>query len=154
MLRRGYKVEKVCQITGMDLFFIHKIYKIVEMEETLKTMKLDDFTEENLRYFKEKGFSDKAISKFVVQFHLSIYELRKKWNIMPVFKMVDTCAGEFEAVTPYYYSSYDSETEVVVSNKKKVMVIGSGPIRIGQGIEFDYCSVHSIMALKKLVLKL
>lgn len=149
MLRRGYKVEKVCQITGMDLFFIHKIYKIVEMEETLKGMKLEDFNEENLRYFKEMGFSDKAISKFVGCIPPSIYELRKKWNIMPVFKMVDTCAGEFEAVTPYYYSSYDSETEVVVSDKKKVMVIGSGPIRIGQGIEFDYCSVHSIMALKK-----
>lgn len=149
MLRRGYKVEKVCQITGMDLFFIAKIAKIVEMEETLKTMKLEDFTEENLRFFKEKGFSDKAISKFVGCIPPDIYALRKKWNIMPVFKMVDTCAGEFEAVTPYYYSSYDSETEVVVSDRKKVMVIGSGPIRIGQGIEFDYCSVHSIKALKK-----
>ena len=149
MLRRGYKVEKVCQITGMDLFFIAKIAKIVEMEETLKTMKLEDFTEENLRFFKEKGFSDKAISKFVGCIPPDIYALRKKWNIMPVFKMVDTCAGEFEAVTPYYYSSYDSETEVVVSDKKKVMVIGSGPIRIGQGIEFDYCSVHSIKALRK-----
>ena len=149
MLRRGYKVEKVCQITGMDLFFIAKIAKIVEMEETLKTMKLEDFTEENLRFFKEKGFSDKAISKFVGCIPPDIYALRKKWDIMPVFKMVDTCAGEFEAVTPYYYSSYDSETEVVVSDKKKVMVIGSGPIRIGQGIEFDYCSVHSIKALRK-----
>lgn len=149
MLRRGYKVEKVCQITGMDLFFIAKIAKIVEMEETLKTMKLEDFTEENLRFFKEKGFSDKAISKFVGCIPPDIYALRKKWDIMPVFKMVDTCAGEFEAVTPYYYSSYDSETEVVVSDRKKVMVIGSGPIRIGQGIEFDYCSVHSIKALKK-----
>lgn len=149
MLRRGYKVEKVCQITGMDLFFIAKIAKIVEMEEALKSMKLEDFNEENLRYFKEKGFSDKAISKFVGCIPPDIYALRKKWDIMPVFKMVDTCAGEFEAVTPYYYSSYDSETEVVVSNRKKVMVIGSGPIRIGQGIEFDYCSVHSIMALKK-----
>ena len=149
MLRKGYKVEKVCQITGMDLFFIAKIAKIVDMEETLKTMKLEDFTEENLRFFKEKGFSDKAISKFVGCIPPDIYVLRKKWDIMPVFKMVDTCAGEFEAVTPYYYSSYDSETEVVVSDKKKVMVIGSGPIRIGQGIEFDYCSVHSIKALKK-----
>ncbi len=149
MLRRGYKVEKVCQITGMDLFFIAKIAKIVEMEETLKTMKLEDFTEENLRFFKEKGFSDKAISKFVGCIPPDIYDLRKKWDIMPVFKMVDTCAGEFEAVTPYYYSSYDSETEVVVSDRKKVMVIGSGPIRIGQGIEFDYCSVHSIKALRK-----
>ncbi|MBQ6554783.1 MAG: carbamoyl-phosphate synthase large subunit [Firmicutes bacterium] len=149
MLRRNYRVEKVCEITGMDLFFISKIKSIVDMEEELKTMKLDDFNAENLRFFKEKGFSDKAISRFVGCTPPDIYALRKKYDIMPVFKMVDTCAGEFEAVTPYYYSSYDSEDEVVVSNKKKVMVIGSGPIRIGQGIEFDYCSVHSIMALKK-----
>ncbi len=149
MLRRNYRVEKVCEITGMDLFFISKIKSIVDMEEELKTMKLDDFTEDNLRFFKEKGFSDKAISRFVGCTPPDIYALRKKYDIMPVFKMVDTCAGEFEAMTPYYYSSYDSEDEVVVSNKKKVMVIGSGPIRIGQGIEFDYCSVHSIKALKK-----
>ncbi len=149
MLRRGYKVEKVCQITGMDLFFISKIAKIVEMEENLKNMNLDELTEDKLRFVKEFGFSDKAISKFIGCIPPDIYKLRKEWNIMPVFKMVDTCAGEFEAVTPYYYSSYDMENEVVVSDKKKVMVIGSGPIRIGQGIEFDYCSVHSIMALRK-----
>ncbi len=149
MLRRNYRVEKVCQITGMDSFFINKIKKIVDMEEELKTMKLSDFTEENLRFFKEKGFSDKAISKFVGCIPPDIYELRKKFDIMPVYKMVDTCAGEFEAVTPYYYSTYDRDDEVVVSDKRKVMVIGSGPIRIGQGIEFDYCSVHSIMALKR-----
>ena len=149
MLRRGYKEEKVCQITGMDLFFIDKINKIVKMEEELKNIKVDEFTEESLSYYKEKGFSDKAISNFVGCKPPEIYALRKKWNIMPVFKMVDTCAGEFEAVTPYYYSSYDTETEVRVSDKKKVMVIGSGPIRIGQGIEFDYCSVHCIKALKK-----
>ena len=149
MLRRGYKEEKVCQITGMDLFFVDKINKIVKMEEELKNIKVDEFTEESLSYYKEKGFSDKAISNFVGCKPPEIYALRKKWNIMPVFKMVDTCAGEFEAVTPYYYSSYDTETEVRVSDKKKVMVIGSGPIRIGQGIEFDYCSVHCIKALKK-----
>ena len=133
----------------MDLFFVDKINKIVKMEEELKNIKVEEFTEESLSYYKEKGFSDKAISNFVGCKPPEIYALRKKWNIMPVFKMVDTCAGEFEAVTPYYYSSYDSETEVRVSDKKKVMVIGSGPIRIGQGIEFDYCSVHCIKALKK-----
>ena len=131
------------------LIFVDKINKIVKMEEELKNIKVDEFTEESLSYYKEKGFSDKAISNFVGCKPPEIYALRKKWNIMPVFKMVDTCAGEFEAVTPYYYSSYDTETEVRVSDKKKVMVIGSGPIRIGQGIEFDYCSVHCIKALKK-----
>ncbi len=149
MLRRGYRVEMVCQITGMDPFFINKINNLVELEEELKGMSLEDFNEENLRYFKEKGFSDKAISRFVGCTPPDIYKLRQKFDIMPVYKMVDTCAGEFEAVTPYYYSSYDMEDETVVSDCKKVMVIGSGPIRIGQGIEFDYCSVHSIMALKK-----
>lgn len=149
MLRREYKIEKVCQITGMDLFFVEKIKKIVKMEEQLKTMKLEDFTEESLRFFKEKGFSDKAISKFVGCTPPDIYELRKTFDIFPVYKMVDTCAGEFEAITPYYYSTYDRDDEVIVSDRKKVMVIGSGPIRIGQGIEFDYCSVHSIIALKK-----
>lgn len=149
MLRRGYRVEKVCQITGMDPFFVNKINNLVELEEELKGMSLEDFNEENLRYFKEKGFSDKAISRFVGCIPPDIYKLRQKFDIMPVYKMVDTCAGEFEAVTPYYYSSYDMEDESVISDKKKVMVIGSGPIRIGQGIEFDYCSVHSIMALKK-----
>lgn len=149
MLRRDYRVEKVCQITGMDPFFVNKINNIVQLEEELKTMKLEDFNEENLRYFKEKGFSDKAISRFVGCTPPDIYKLRQQFNIFPVYKMVDTCAGEFEAVTPYYYSSYDMEDESVISDKKKVMVIGSGPIRIGQGIEFDYCSVHCIMSLKK-----
>jgi carbamoyl-phosphate synthase large subunit len=149
MLRRNYRVEMVCQITGMDPFFVNKINNLVQLEEELKTMSLEDFTEESLRYFKEKGFSDKAISRFVGCTPPDIYKLRQKFDIMPVYKMVDTCAGEFEAVTPYYYSSYDMEDESVISDKKKVMVIGSGPIRIGQGIEFDYCSVHSIMALKK-----
>lgn len=149
MLRRNYRVEKVCQITGMDPFFVNKINNLVQLEEELKTMKLEDFNEENLRYFKEKGFSDKAISRFVGCTPPDIYKLRQDFDIMPVYKMVDTCAGEFEAVTPYYYSSYDMEDETVISDRKKVMVIGSGPIRIGQGIEFDYCSVHSIMALKK-----
>ena len=149
MLRRGYKTEKVCQITKMDLFFVDKIKRIVEAEEELKTMSVSDFTEQSLKYYKEKGFSDKAISNFVGCKPPEVYALRKKWDIMPVFKTVDTCAGEFEAQTPYYYSSYDTENETRISNNKKVMVIGSGPIRIGQGIEFDYCSVHCIKALKK-----
>lgn len=149
MLRRNYRVEKVCQITGMDSFFINKIKKLVDIEEQIKTMTLKDLNESNLRYLKKKGFSDKAIANFLNCIPPDVYELRKKFNIMPVYKMVDTCAGEFEAMTPYYYSTYDEENELIPSNKKKVMVIGSGPIRIGQGIEFDYCSVHSIMALKR-----
>lgn len=149
MLRRNYKVEKVCQITGMDLFFVEKIKRLVEMEEDLKTITLEELDKRTLSHYKKTGFSDKALAKILNCQPPDIYALRKKWNIMPVFKMVDTCAGEFEAVTPYYYSAYEEEDEVIVSDRRKVMVIGSGPIRIGQGIEFDYCSVHCVKALKK-----
>lgn len=149
MLRRSYRVEKVCQITGMDTFFVEKIRWIVEQEEILKQMKVEDFTKEYLYMLKKKGFSDKGIAGFLNISPQDVYSLRMKWNIKPVYKMVDTCGGEFEAESPYYYSTYDEYDEVEVSDKKKVMVIGSGPIRIGQGIEFDYCSVHSVLALKK-----
>lgn len=150
MIRRDYRLEKVCEITGMDEFFINKIKWIVEQEEKLKGASLDAMGKDWLLTLKKKGFSDKAIAKFMGVSPNHIYEMRKMWNIMPVYKMVDTCAGEFEALSPYYYSTYDEYDEVEVSDKKKVMVIGSGPIRIGQGIEFDYCSVHCVMALKKL----
>ena len=148
MLRRNYRVEKVCEITGMDPFFVNKIKGIVDMEEALKEMTMDTLDADTLRHYKEKGFSDKIIARYLNVEPPQIYELRKKYNIIPVYKMVDTCAGEFEAVTPYYYSTYDEENEAITTDKKKVMVIGSGPIRIGQGIEFDYCSVRSIMSLK------
>ncbi len=149
MLRRNYRVDKVCEITGMDPFFVNKIKNIVDMEETLKEKNFKELTKEELRFYKEKGFSDKAIGAFTKCSPQDIYALRKQWGINAVYKMVDTCAGEFEAQSPYYYSTYDQEDEVIVSDKKKVLVIGSGPIRIGQGIEFDYCSVHSILALKR-----
>ena len=148
MLRRNYRVEKVCEITGMDPFFVNKIKGIVDMEEALKEMSIEDLDADTLKYYKEKGFSDKLIAKYLNVQPPKIYELRKQYNILPVYKMVDTCAGEFEAVTPYYYSTYDEENEAIITDNKKVLVIGSGPIRIGQGIEFDYCSVRSIMSLK------
>ena len=149
MLRRNYRVEKVCEITGMDPFFVNKIKGIVDMEEALKTMSFEELDKDTLRLYKEKGFSDKILAKYLNVEPPQIYELRKEYNILPVYKMVDTCAGEFEAVTPYYYSTYDEENEAIKTDNKKVLVIGSGPIRIGQGIEFDYCSVRSIMALKE-----
>ncbi len=148
MLRRNYRVEKVCEITGMDPFFVNKIKKIVDMEEFLKTISFEELTPELLRLYKEKGFSDKILAKYLNVEPPAIYNMRKENGIIPVYKMVDTCAGEFEALTPYYYSTYDEENEAIQSDKKKVLVIGSGPIRIGQGIEFDYCSVRSIMSLK------
>ena len=149
MLRRHYRKEQVCKITGMDIFFVEKFRWIVEQEELLSDMEYDELTPKYLRKLKKRGFSDKAIAEFINVTEDDIRELRFKWGIVPVYKMVDTCGGEFEAESPYYYSTYDEVDEVEVSDKEKVMVIGSGPIRIGQGIEFDYCSVHAIMALKK-----
>lgn len=149
LIRRNYRVEKVNEITGMDLFFLEKIKNIVIEEEKLKNSKVEDLTEEWLRELKKKGFSDKGIGDLVGCGPELVYNKRKQWNIMAVYKMVDTCAGEFDAISPYYYSTYDEVDEVQVSDKKKIMVLGSGPIRIGQGIEFDYCSVHCVLALKE-----
>ena len=149
MLRRGYRKDKICKITGMDPFFIDKIDGIVQLEEQLRSSSLDGLDADKLRMLKKKGFSDKAIADFVQCSPIDVYQKRKDLKIQAVFKMVDTCGGEFEAVSPYFYSTYDEFDEVEVSDRRKVLVIGSGPIRIGQGIEFDYCSVHSILALKK-----
>lgn len=149
LLRRQYRVEIVCKITGMDSFFVNKIKDIVDEEEKLKESEFEDLNKEWLIFLKQKGFSDQGIAQLIGCNVNDIYLLREQYKIMPVYKMVDTCGGEFEAVSPYYYSTYDTYDEVIVSNKRKIMVIGSGPIRIGQGIEFDYCSVHSILALRK-----
>ena len=150
LLRRGYRIEKICKITGMDIFFVNKIKNIVDEEEKLRLMNLTDIDRDYMLWLKKRGFSDKAIADFVNCGPVEVMNLRNAFRIKPVYKMVDTCGGEFEAVSPYYYSTYDEYDEVEVSDKKKVLVIGSGPIRIGQGIEFDYCSVHSILALKKM----
>ena len=149
MLRRKYLVNKLEEITGINTFFINKIKWIVEQEEYLKTATTADLTKDYLKLLKRKGFSDKGIADLMKISPMEVYTLRKLYNIMPTYKMVDTCAGEFDAITSYYYSTYEQFDEVEVSNKRKVMVIGSGPIRIGQGIEFDYCSVHAVRALKK-----
>jgi carbamoyl-phosphate synthase large subunit len=149
LLRRNYRIDKVCKITGMDEFFVNKIKGIIDEEELLRTKTIDEIDREWMLQIKKKGFSDKAIADFVQCKPIEVYNLRKAYHIVAVFKMVDTCGGEFEALSPYYYSTYDEYDEVEVSDKKKVLVIGSGPIRIGQGIEFDYCSVHSILALRK-----
>lgn len=150
MLRRDYRVEKVAQITGIDRFFIDKIKWIVDEEEKLKSLTKNDLTQDYLRLLKKKGFSDKGMADLMKVSPEDIYWLRCVWGIKATFKMVDTCGGEFEALSPYYYSTYEKYDEVEVKSGKKVMVIGSGPIRIGQGIEFDYASVHCVMALKKL----
>lgn len=149
MLRRDYREEKVAKITGIDMFFIKKFKWIVQQEQKLRLSHLDEVNKDWLLTLKKKGFSDKAIADMLRVSPDEVYKLRSLWNIKVVYKMVDTCGGEFEALSPYYYSTYDEYDEVEVSDKKKVMVLGSGPIRIGQGIEFDYASVHCVMALRK-----
>ena len=149
MIRRGYKVEMIEQITKMDKWFLDRFKWIVEQEEKLKGMKIEDLTKEYLLELKKKGFSDKGISDLMKINPEQLYELRMLYNIKPAYKMVDTCAGEVDALSPYYYSTYEEYDEATVSNKKKVIVLGSGPIRIGQGIEFDYCSVHCVKSLRK-----
>lgn len=144
-IRRGITIEEIHEITTIDKFFIGTIYKLVEMEKTLQK----EVTPEILKKAKEMGYTDYVISKLSGIEEEKIESLRKENGICANFKMVDTCAAEFEAQTPYYYSSYDEEEEVKKNTSKKVMVLGSGPIRIGQGIEFDYCSVHGVWALKK-----
>ncbi|WP_066870729.1 carbamoyl-phosphate synthase large subunit [Clostridium mediterraneense] len=148
MLRRDYRIDMVSRITGIDVFFLEKFKSIVREEEKLVNSKVDDLNKEWLLELKKKGFSDKAIGDMIGVKTDEIYRLRNIWSIKPVYKMVDTCAGEFDAVSPYYYSTYDEYDEVVVSDKKKVIVIGSGPIRIGQGVEFDYASVHCVKSLR------
>ncbi|GIM28892.1 carbamoyl-phosphate synthase (glutamine-hydrolyzing) [Clostridium polyendosporum] len=150
MLRRDYRVDKVAEITGVDTFFLEKFKWIVQEEQRLRLSKIDDLDKEWLYKLKKRGFSDKGIADMLRVSPDDIYKLRTIWNINPSYKMVDTCGGEFEALSPYYYSTYEMYDEVEVSDKKKVIVIGSGPIRIGQGIEFDYASVHCVIALRKL----
>ena len=150
MIRRGYSIDMIEKITGVDKWFLYRIDWIVKQEEKLKTMKIEDVSKDYLNTLKKKGFSDKGIADLMKISPEKVYELRSLYNIHAAYKMVDTCGGEFEALSPYYYSTYEQYDEVEVSDKKKVIVIGSGPIRIGQGIEFDYASVHCVMALKKM----
>ncbi len=146
-LRRGVTKEKIHGITKIDIWFLQKFQDIIEMEKKIAAGPMD---KKLLRKAKEYEFLDKTISKLS---GISVSDLRamqREWNIRPVYKMVDTCAAEFDAATPYYYSRYGVQNESSPeSGRKKVLVIGSGPIRIGQGIEFDFCSVHSVWALKE-----
>ena len=146
-IRKEISVEKIKDITAIDKFFIGAIYNIIRMETELK---VNQFSVSLIKKAKSLGFTDKIIAKYTGKTEEEIKNFRYDNGIIANYKMVDTCAAEFDAETAYYYSSYDDENEVYKSDKKKIMVLGSGPIRIGQGIEFDYCSVHGVWALKKL----
>jgi len=147
-IRRGVTYDKIHEITMIDEWFIDKIAILVEMEQKLK--KADKLDKELLKEAKRLEFPDTVIARFTGKTEEEIRDMRYEWGITAAFKMVDTCAAEFASETPYYYSCFDSINEVEDNTKKKkIMVLGSGPIRIGQGIEFDYCSVHSVWALEE-----
>ena len=149
-LRRGFSPQKINHITKMDIWFLEGFQRIIDMENELERCKGVP-SADTLKRAKEMCFADSYIGTLCGMKQAEVKALREKYGIVPSFKMVDTCAAEFDAETPYYYSSYDGENEAVeTSDRKKVLVLGSGPIRIGQGIEFDYCSVHSVWAFKRM----
>jgi carbamoyl-phosphate synthase large subunit len=149
-LRRGFPVDELHELTAIDRFFLNKIKNIIEAEEMVRAAGTAGLTTGLLKQVKRLGLSDATIAELVSSSPREIHRLRQEQGVIPTFKMVDTCAGEFEATTPYYYSTYEEEDEAEIQEEvRKVVVLGSGPIRIAQGIEFDYCSVHSVWALKE-----
>lgn len=145
-LRRGFSVEEISQLSMIDPYFIERIQNIIRMEDELK----NGLTPDRLRRAKKMGFLDSRIAELVGLSREEVTDYRLSLGIIPTYKMVDTCAAEFAASTPYYYSTYDEECELNPSDNKKVLILGSGPIRIGQGIEFDYCTVHAVTALREM----
>ena len=145
LLRRNSDVDKINEITAIDLFFLRKIKLIMDAEKELAKNAGDI---DILKSAKKMGFSDKEIGLLWNKSEKEIFELRHANKIVPVYKMIDTCASEFDSYIPYFYSTYEEENESVISDRKKVIVLGSGPIRIGQGVEFDYSTVHAVMTIK------
>ena len=143
-LRRGVSLDQIHDMTKIDRFFLDKMQHIIDLEHELKAHPLDLNL---LAYAKRYGFSDKIIAHRWQTTEAAVYQLRQEAGITPVFKMVDTCAAEFESSTPYFYSSYEAENESIVTDKPKIVVLGSGPISIGQGVEFDYATVHAVLAI-------
>lgn len=144
-IRRGTTLEEIHEMTKIDYFFLNKFQHIIDIERELKAHKGDI---EYLKYAKDYGFSDKVIAHRFDMEEEDVYRLRHENDIKPVYKMVDTCAAEFESATPYYYGTYERDNESIVTDKEKVIVLGSGPIRIGQGVEFDYATVHAVWAIQ------
>ena len=148
-IKDGRSVDELAEITKISPFFINKIKSIVDCEEMITEKGADILKDEyTFRKIKQYGFSDKKLGQLLELSEDEVSKLRHELNILPEYKMVDTCAGEFEAKTPYYYGTYDSPSKLEAGKEKKIAVLGAGPIRIGQGIEFDYCCVHAALALK------
>ena len=142
----GVDHSRICSITGIDMFFLDKVKHIVDFEKELEP---GIVSPELLREAKRWGFSDAYIAELWKMTEDEVCALRKQYGIQPVYKMIDTCAGEFDSYVPYFYSTYETENESIISDKPKIIVLGSGPIRIGQGVEFDYSTVHAIHAIQE-----
>ena len=150
-LKRGFRVSEIYDLSRIDPWFIEQIREIVDFEtELLRHRSFADLPADRLLEAKRLGFSDRQLATLFRATVKEVRARRRKEGIVPAYKLVDTCAAEFEAATPYYYSTYERETEVRTSSRKKIMILGGGPNRIGQGIEFDYCCVHASMALREL----
>ena len=148
-LRAGFSLEELHDITKIDMWFLAQIADLLETEKTLSEKSLSDIDAELLRKLKRKGFSDKRLSTLLSCDESAVRSLRDELKVLPVFKRVDSCAAEFATTTAYLYSTYEDECEAEPSDKEKIMILGGGPNRIGQGIEFDYCCVHAALALRE-----
>ncbi|MGI0479856.1 carbamoyl-phosphate synthase large subunit [Geminocystis sp. CENA526] len=147
-LRLGMTVEQIYELTAIDPWFLRKMQEMVEIEKYMRRKALKEITAPEMRFIKQHGFSDRQIAFATKTTEDEVRDFRKSLGILPVYKLVDTCAAEFEAFTPYYYSTYEAgENESIPSDKRKVMILGGGPNRIGQGIEFDYCCCHAAFSL-------
>jgi len=144
-LRTGFSIDEISGITSIDPFFLEKIHNMIRMEDTLRS----ELTRDTLYRAKRMGFTDEEIGKLTGRTREDINDMRRQMGIITTYKMVDTCAAEFAAETPYYYSCYEEMCENEPTDRKKVLILGAGPIRIGQGIEFDYCTVHAVSALRE-----
>jgi carbamoyl-phosphate synthase large subunit len=148
-MKIGIPMKTIQKLTKIDKWFLEQIWELIEMEKEIGQYELDTLPKELMRKAKEKGYADRQLAHILGCLESEVHKKRRDMGINRVFKLVDTCAAEFEAKTPYYYSTFDEENESAVSNRKKVIVLGSGPNRIGQGIEFDYSCVHGVLAAKE-----
>jgi carbamoyl-phosphate synthase large subunit len=148
-IKLGIPFKKIVEKTKIDIWFLKQIEDLIKLERKIEKFHLDNIPKDLLFDAKQKGYADRQIAHLLRCLESEVYKKRQEFNIQRVYKMVDTCAAEFEALTPYYYSTFEYENESVVTDKKKVVVLGSGPNRIGQGIEFDYSCVHGVLAAKE-----
>ncbi len=149
-LKRGISIERIYELSSIDPWFLNNLKQIVETEGQISTRGFQGLDRDFLRICKQQGFSDRQLAYLTGTSSNDVRGLRKKVGVLPVYKLVDTCAAEFESYTPYYYSTYEQENEAIPSKRKKIIILGGGPNRIGQGIEFDYCCVHAAFALREI----